>query len=273
MMKIAKVESIRALEPLKQLYMADTTAPLDGMWLFGFVPQAEHYGFYEGDACVGFACVNREAHLLQFFVERAHQGQASAVFKALVKGEEGRAPVLGAFASTAEPHYLALCLDHFPSFKVNALMYQRDLLRAAPEVAARAERWPLRVMQPEDAALVVALAAESTGAPAQWLEGYYRELLARGEVFGVSSGEGLVALGENRRNDAVQVECADLGVIVAPKARGEGLATHVLGRMAALNDAAGVRSICSTERDNIAAQKAISRAGFFAYHRIVCLRR
>jgi len=269
-MRIEKLESTRTLAPLKKLYMSDTTAPLDGMWLFGFVPQADHYGLYEGESCVGFACVNEEAHLLQFFLDRTHQGQASAVFQSLLRGEEGgRSPVVGAFVSTAEPHYLALCLDHFPSLKVNALMYQRDASSAVPARPEASERWPLVVMQAPDKAEVVALAAESTGAPEGWLSGYYDNLLARGEVFGVRDGERVIAIGENRRDDEVQVDCADLGVIVAPSSRGEGLATHVLRRMAAVNDERGLRSICSTERGNVAAQKAISRAGFFAYHRII----
>ncbi len=269
-MRIEKLESSESLGPLKQLYMGDTTAPLDGMWLFGFVPQADHYGLYEGESCVGFACVNEEAHLLQFFLDREHQGRSAAVFKSLLRGDEGsRLPVVGAFVSTAEPHYLSLCLDHFATFEVNALMYQRDLSSAAQPTSEARERWPLVAMGAADKLELVALAAESTGAPEGWLSWYYSGLLARGEVFGVREGERLIALGENRRDDAVQVECADLGVIVAPSARGEGLATHVLRWMAAVNDDRGLRSICSTERDNIAAQKAIARAGFFAYHRIL----
>jgi len=58
-------------------------------------------------------------------------------------------------------------------------------------------------------------------------------------------------------------------IVVHPSARGQGLATHVLRWLAAANDATGVRSICSTESSNIAAQTAISRAGFFADNRIV----
>ena len=58
-------------------------------------------------------------------------------------------------------------------------------------------------------------------------------------------------------------------MIVAPAHRGKGVATWILAQLVAMNDAEGLTSICSTERDNRAAQKAIERAGFFAGHRIL----
>jgi GNAT superfamily N-acetyltransferase len=273
-MKIEILESPGSLDPLKELYIRETTAPLDGMWLFGFLPMADHYGFFDGEICVGFACVNQEHKLLQFFLRRSHQHHAGELFASLLRGDGGgRAPVQGAFVSTAEPHYLSLCLDHFGTFKVNARMYQREA--PSPALAPQGllegspERWQLVAIEASELAEVVAFAVESTGAPEAWLAGYYTNLIGRGELFGVREGEPLVALGESRGNDRVQVECVDLGVIVCPSARGRGLATHVLRRLAAANDARGLRSICSTESGNIAAQRAITRAGFFAYNRIV----
>lgn len=38
MMQVKKMESTDDLTKLKKQYMQQTTAPLDGMWLCGFVP-------------------------------------------------------------------------------------------------------------------------------------------------------------------------------------------------------------------------------------------
>jgi RimJ/RimL family protein N-acetyltransferase len=70
---------------------------------------------------------------------------------------------------------------------------------------------------------------------------------------------------------------ADLGVIVSAAHRGKGIATKVIKQLIAYARAKELRSqgakelrpICSTEKGNAGAQKAISRAGFIAHHRII----
>ena len=79
----------------------------------------------------------------------------------------------------------------------------------------------------------------------------------------------LVSMGESRGFDEYQTDYADLGVIVAEPGRGRGLATKVLKALVVMNEAKGLKSICSTENENVAAQKAIGRAGFFSGNRIV----
>ena len=46
MMKIAKIESLSELCELKKAYFEQATAPLDGMWHFGFALIAKHWGYY-----------------------------------------------------------------------------------------------------------------------------------------------------------------------------------------------------------------------------------
>jgi len=105
--------------------------------------------------------------------------------------------------------------------------------------------------------------------PEQWLIGYLTNLIERQELFGYWRDGRLMATGESRGNDEYQVEYADLGVIVAESERRKGIATRVLQRLVAITEAKGLIPICSTEKSNIGAQKAISRAGFFAGHRIL----
>ena len=79
----------------------------------------------------------------------------------------------------------------------------------------------------------------------------------------------MLATGEIRSHDKLQTDYADLGVIVEESERGKGLASQILRRLADMNEANGLKSICSTENTNIAAQKTIGRAGFVANNPII----
>ncbi len=272
-MKIATIGSPKRLDALQQQYMQQTTAALDGMWLFGFVPVADHYGVFEGEELVGFGHVNAQGYLLQFFLSAVHRHRSSEVFASLFEGSEAPCGKLeGAFVSTAEPQYLSLCLDRFEAFEVNALMYTRDRTPVDSSEGPGGNIPPLTAIDDADRAQAVAFAVDAIGAPQGWLNGYYANLIGRGELFGIWDGGRLIALGENRGRDRFQMDCADLGMVVAKSERGRGIATEILRRFAATNDRRGLRSICSTERQNIAAQKAIERAGFVAHHRILRFR-
>ncbi|MFT7219596.1 MAG: hypothetical protein ACI8Z1_001211, partial [Candidatus Azotimanducaceae bacterium] len=41
------------LQTLRSEYLQQATAPLDGMWLVGYVPASTHYGFYLDSELIG----------------------------------------------------------------------------------------------------------------------------------------------------------------------------------------------------------------------------
>ena len=268
LIQIKKVESIDLLSGLKQQYIDQATAPLDGMWLCGFVPMASHFGFYVKKKLVGFCCINDEGYLLQFHLCPSKQDQASPLFDSvLTQNNSPAGKINGAFASTAEPQYLSLCLDSFSTFKVSTLMYQLD-----KKLPAEHEHEPiLRVapVKPEQLTEMVDFAKTNIGAPEQWLTGYYSNLINRQELFELRQNGRLLAAGESRGYDEYQTDYADLGVIVDKPERGKGLATKVLKQLVTITEKKGLKPICSTEKNNIGAQKAITRAGFFAGNRII----
>ena len=112
MLEIRKIESLSDLSELKKKYFELSTAALDGMWHFGFVPMSSHFGFYD------------DAYMLQFYLLPICKLQEAELFKTLVNGGNSIVgKIKGAFVSTAETSYLSLCFDNSSSFKVNALMY------------------------------------------------------------------------------------------------------------------------------------------------------
>ncbi len=268
MIQIRKVESIEQLSELKQQYIEQTTAPLDGMWLCGFVPMASHFGFYKNEKLVGFCCINEKGYLLQFYLSPQTRDQASLLFDSVLT--QKNSPIEetnGAFASTAEPQYLSLCLDNFSTFKVHSLMYQ--LNKNSKFVHKQGSILKMTVVKSEQLNEMVDFAKINTGAPEAWLTGYYTNLINRKELFGFWQNGQLLAAGESRGYDQYQTDYADLGVIVDESTRGNGLATKVLKQLITITEDKGLKPILSTEKNNIGAQKAISRAGFFAGNRII----
>jgi len=266
MLAIKKVECVSQLIHLKSFYFQSATSPLDGMWHFGFVPMATHFGFYVDNQLIGFCCINDDGYLLQFYVATNTETTAQELFTSIAKHKS--APIghiKGAFVSTAEPQYLSLCLDNATVFDVNALMYQLD-----PKAMRQdAEPLPMVMATEHQLAQFVQFAAVNIGAPQAWLNSYYGNLIARQELFGYWVEGQLIASGECRKFDEHQQEYADLGMIVAQSMRGKGLAQRVLHYLKDYCARQGLKPMCSTERGNVAAQKAITNAGFISIHRIV----
>jgi len=266
MLSIKKITQITILNSLKEAYFKASTSPLDGMWHFGFVPMAEHFGFYKNENLVGFCCHNDDKYLLQFYLSDTAQVLAKDLFTLIANGESAViGEVHGAFVSTAEPQYLSLCLDNSSTSKVNTLMYQHSG-KNTKEVIDNKE---LVLAKNDELALLVDFANNAIGAPKEWLTGYFGNLIKRHELWYYSVDGKIVATGECRRFDEFQTHYADVGMIVSPDYRGQGIATQVLNQLISIAEEQGLKAICSTESSNIGAQKAIRKAGFVAPNRIV----
>lgn len=242
------------------VYRSSVVAPLDGMWE-AFTSMADHYAILADGRMVGYCAVNPEAQLMQFHVSAAVD--AESTYAQAVKELSLR----GAITATCETKSLALAMDHQTSVSVKAIMYRlSDNPQTGEAVFPDGAHFArLDARELEDA---VTFAADTLGASRDWLTGYFEELITRKELFGLRLDGGLIATGECRISDT-QPGIADVGMIVDQKERGKGIATNVLRSLVAAADAIKMRPICSTEPDNIAARKAIGRAGFASYHRIL----
>lgn len=263
-MKIEKITSHDSLRELKNEYMKLTTSALDGMWLTGFVPQANHYGLFENDKLIGYFCINHDGYLLQFLLSPESKLDRSELFKEVLKYSFSNGDCIsGAFCSTAEPQYFSICLDNFNSHKVNTIMYEdyeNDISKTPIE---------LELLQENMLDDAVAFAHQSIGAPTDWLKIYYSNLVKREELYAYFKSREIVAIGECRRFDEFQTSYVDLGVIVSKRERNQGLATKMLLGLKNIAKENGLKPICSTTIENIPAQKAISKAGFLGTNRIV----
>ncbi|WP_262693134.1 GNAT family N-acetyltransferase [Kordiimonas aquimaris] len=248
------------LQSLKREYLQDITAPLDGMWET-FADMADHYTVHIDEKTAGYFVVNSEKKLMQFHLPAAPN--APEIFQRIITEFK----ITGAFASTVEPAYLSLCLDHQSRTTVNALMYYTDETSHLPD-AKFPEGSEFRLVAKGELEIAVAFAVEAIGANEEWLTGYYSEHIAQEQLYGLWQGNEMVAAGELRKSTS-QKPIADVGMVVSPQQRGNGIATNILLQLRRLARENGLAPICSTERENIAAQKAITKAGFIAYHRVL----
>jgi GNAT superfamily N-acetyltransferase len=248
------------LSDLKKLYLKQLPAPRDGMWET-FVMMADHYAITSAEKTIGYFVINSEQQILQFYVEGTYD--SSDIFQQII--DEMKPP--GAVAMTSEPEFLSHCLDHQKSVTVNALMYHFE--KDTPIAGANfPDGYEFRTVQESELSTAVNFAHETLGADQGWLSMYYGDLIKRKELFGLWDGKTLIATGE-RRVSETQKPYADVGMIVSTTHRGQGLATMILQKLLNLCGEKGLSAICSTEKDNVGAQKAIAKAGFIDHHRIV----
>ncbi|MBW3695276.1 GNAT family N-acetyltransferase [Vibrio sp. T187] len=265
MLEIKKLEATSVLSTLKAEYFSHTTDPLDGMWHFGFAPMAQHFGFYEHDQLVGFCCINSDDYLLQYYLSPHAMTSADELFALIAQDNSNVIGTInGAFVSTCDPKFLSMCLDNSTSIKVNALMYC-----GIHKAASKPANISLTEAFEDQIHTFVEFAAHAIGAPKEWLTSYFGNLIARRELFGYWEKGQLVASGECRKFDEHQTEFADLGMIVSPDYRGQGVATEVLRALILLASSQGLTPMCSTEKTNIPAQKAIAKADLLTHHRLL----
>ena len=248
------------LAPLMQQYVRRLSAPLDGMWV-SFIADAVHYAIVFGDQILGYFVINSERQLLQIFI--SSDDDRRPVFRQLVE----ELNVEGAIVSTFESDFLAMCMDHQVSVTVNSLLYCIEP-STVTENAVFPQGSQFRIAEECDLQVTVDFAFEALGADPEWLRSYFQERIEGGELFGLWHNNGLTGTGECRPSKS-QTPYADLGMIVAKDHRGKGIATNILRRLIQRCREKGLSAICSTERDNIASQKAIAKSGFVCHHRIL----
>lgn len=254
-----KTQPDRLVE-LKRAYLGRLSHPLDGMWE-SFGDMADHYNVLADDVVCGYCAINSERKILKFSIDETQP--ARTVFRQAVSQLE----ISGAVAATCEPEYLSLCLDLQKSVNVNALMYHIAEGFTLPKFSFPAEV-EFKIATSSDLDVAVQFGTITLGADPNWLKGYFEDRIDRGELFGLWKDGRLIATGECRPSDTQQ-PYADLGMIVAKEHRGKGLATDILRELIRLCEDRRLKPICSTERDNIGAQKAIEKSGFISHHRIL----
>jgi len=269
LIELRKVESPEARDALAAAYFEGLAAPIDGFWQYVVLGGADFYEILADGAAAGHAAVTRGKALAQFAVHGRHREREGELFDfVLASGVAASASV-----STKEPGFLSLCLDRQKGVEVDCLLFEAgDGAEGSAGPAALADTGPaahaaipLRAAAAEDL-----VAVRSACEPA--FDGYYEELVAKGQLFVARDGGRLLGIGELRRLPTHGGAYGDLGVQVAEESRGRGVGTGIIAGLKALCAERGLRPIASCNVTNLASKRALEKAGFRAAHRIINVR-
>lgn len=265
MISLHSIPDLTTIATLKAEYLDRLLAPMDDMWETGFTNTAPHWEIRIDDDCAGYFAANDNATILQFYVLDTFAYAERQIFDfVLAEGSWTAAEV-----STIDPRFLALCLDVQKGLTVHTYLYEAGNVSTPDH--PESDTVHFRSLESDELERTIAFQITGLGGDEnlrEWLEGYSANLIRRGELFVLSSGDDWIGLGECRRSDS-QKGVSHLGMIVGPKHRKKGWATYIFQLLAAMAFAEGRRPVCSTTTDNLGAQKAIERTGFENRHRIV----
>lgn len=253
---VAGPDGQRAYTDLSADYHRSLSAPLDDMWS-AFADNAESLAIVRDDQVVGCASIDEARELHRFFVRREFDDLAEDCFEALVE-QRG---VLTVALSTTDPGLLSSALPRSRGISTVALVYQHETTPDGGSLSG------LRNALEADLDSAVDFMISAAGAPEPWIRGYIAERIERGELVLHHEGSEIAGAGE-RRIDLRSPGHAHLGIVVGISHRNRGLGSLLMNTLVDECKRHALEPLCSTEPANLAAQKAIRRAGFRSRHRV-----
>ncbi len=256
-MKFIKTDISPNIKKFRTKLYQKFVAPLDAMWELLYIASSQHYLIENEGASIGYCCINDKATLLEIHLNDENINLMSVVIKELINGEL----IASASLSSIEALAFNTCLLHSKSIKANTFCYQYHTGTSVLPTPLKIEQATIM-----DLKMIKDFLLHQIGFDDNF--GYTENLINRKELFMIKEKGTIIASSEYRLSET-QKGVVDLGVIVHKEQQGKGLAPKILQQQAQLALKANQKPICSTTYDNIASQKAISKAGFFCSHIIL----
>lgn len=253
-MEFIQTNDADIIAPLRVALYEQLQGPIDGMWEALYIANAQDYLIEKEGQTIGYCCIDAQKSLLQIFLDNAHRALMDSSIEALIAS----GLIASAKLSSIEPAAFNAALGHSKAIKKNTLCYA-----FSKHPLVEAKRLELHPVSTDYADGIRAFFKSQIGFEDNF--GYTDNLIARKELFKIENHKSLIATGECRISDA-QPGIADLGVVVSTESRRHGIATQILLQLANASLRDGHTPICSTTVDNIGAQKAIEKAGFYCAH-------
>jgi len=246
------------IQSLKQTWLKSLSRPQDGMWE-AFRDMAIHWGIKEGENWIGYACMNADHQLIQFYISPEHLDRGSAILQSFLREFMIHTAIIG----TNNPIFFSLASPFFQHINPHTYLYEKVV-----EVEMKEKSGEFRLCQMDDLAEMVTYCHFATGGPEAWLEGYIKNLIEKGEIFMLRNEDEIIGSSEVRKS-VTSPNYADIGMIVAPNHRKKGYGSYLLNRAKEIAISSGKTPICSTTRDNIGSQRAIKNCGFRSMHQLL----
>lgn len=248
------------LSPLKAIWQKSLVAPQDGMWetLTGY---ATPWEIQAENQTIGYACVDDENRLLQFFVLPPWMQAGETIFRQFIAQEKIEKGLVG----TNNPMCLSIAMHVQKSVKVDTYLFTDYVKEATVERAG-----VFRMATEDELERLVDFYHKSMDGPEAWLTGYLGDLLAKGEIFFLEENGEILGACEVRRR-ASDPTLADLGMVVSASHRKKGIGTYLLGKAKEVAYGWDKEPICSCEKENMGSLKSIQKNGFRSIHQMVLM--
>ena len=255
-----KITNTNILNTLKVEWRKSLTAPQDGMWEV-LTDLANHWELKDEKQTIGYACVDDDNRLLQFFVLPDWLQEGVSIFQQFIYQEEIKKGLIG----TNNPICLSIAMHLQKLVEVDTYLFT-DFLK----VNTIEKDGVLKHAEKEDLEKLVDFCYKSMGGSQEWLNGYIGNLIEKGEFFVYEDGEEILGTCEVRRSESDQ-KVADVGMIVSTAHRRKGLGTFLLGKAKEKALQWNRIPICSCEKDNIGSLKSIQNNGFRSVHQMLLM--
>lgn len=242
-------------------YYKDITAPIDDMWENAIIGISDYYKVMRDSEVLGYFCLNQEGTLLQYFIRDEFISKSKEIFKYIL--EQYNIPK--GFIGTNDIKSLALFLDFNKKVCTHTFLY-KDIERT--DIISPIKGIKILTATEEDLQKVMDYHINSLNMKGRWIKPYCSGLIAKGQIILFIKNQKIIGIGEKRRSET-QEKYAHLGVTVAKEYRSKGVGSFILSYLKKECYRNRMIPICSTSIDNVASQKTIMKAGFFAYHRIL----
>ena len=195
------------------------TAPQDGMWE-AFTDRSTHWEVTIKGQSIGYACVDSNKTLLQFFVRPFWMKDGVTVFQQFLHQEK----VLQGMVGTNNPIFLSLAMHFQKAVEVNTLLFA-DFFK----VPLIEKEGMISLAEKKDQKRLVDFCHMSVGAPKAWLTGYLGNLIEYQELFILEQKRDVLGTFEVRKSKS-DPTVADLGMIVSPRHRQKGTGHLSIGK-------------------------------------------
>lgn len=249
------------LDPLKIEWRKSLTAPQDDMWE-SFIDDADHWEIQSNSQTIGYACVNKNNRLLQFFIVPEWMPEATFVFEQFIRQLNIKEAIIG----TNNPMCLSIAMHFQKSVQIEGYLFADFLLAKINK-----KEGTISTAKIDHLEELVEFCHLSTGGPKEWLHGYISNLITKGEFFVFENEGEILGIFEVRKSKS-NPTVADIGMIVSPLHRKKGLGTFLLGKAKETALAWGKQPICGCDKDNTGSLKCIHNNGFRSIHQMLLLK-
>ena len=255
-----KVTGLSTLDLLKSKWLISLVAPQDDMWE-SFTNAATHWEIKAENQNIGYACVNDENRLLQFFVAPNWQQKGPSIFQEFIKEQDIKSAMIG----TNNPYCLSVAMHFQTSVIVDTYLFTDVLNIDLKETAGT-----FSCVTDQDFEAIVSFYHKNIGAPKSWLKGYLGNLVDKGEVFMLIDNDEILGTCEVRKSES-DPRVAGIGMIASAQHRKRGLGSYLLGKAKEKAIEWHRAPICSCEKDNIGSLKSIQKNGFRSTYQMLLM--